>query len=66
MNTGDEDDDSFDREIASEGLNAITWLAVARTTNNASTLCAACMSATWSSVHGVTTSYISVEFGTVK
>jgi hypothetical protein len=30
MNTGDEDDDSFDREIASEGLNAITWLAVAR------------------------------------
>jgi hypothetical protein len=30
MNTGDEDDDSFDREIASEGLNAITWLATAR------------------------------------
>ena len=30
MNTGDEDDDSFDREIAGEGLNAITWMAAAR------------------------------------
>jgi hypothetical protein len=30
MDTGDEDDDSFDREIAGEGLNVITWMAAAR------------------------------------
>jgi hypothetical protein len=30
MDTGDKDDDSFDREIAGEGLNAITWLAPAK------------------------------------
>ena len=30
MNTGDKDDDSFDREIAGEGLNVITWMAAAR------------------------------------
>jgi hypothetical protein len=30
MKGGDKDDDSFDREIAGEGLNAITWMAAAR------------------------------------
>jgi hypothetical protein len=30
METDDKDDDGFDREIAGEGLNAITWMAAAR------------------------------------
>jgi hypothetical protein len=30
MNTGDADDDAFDREIAGDGLNAIVWMAAAR------------------------------------